>query len=219
MKDDTSGFNNGYNEFAKEHGGPLQNQYQLYRVDVEPCRWFLAVNGNEPQLISPGELGTQIRFRNWHFAHGLKPPLSTQRRDFEEMIGKLYDTAITRNELLPFLQTDAGYIENLTTFFDARIPQMVRAKGQEFLDGKVGDSVRVKIDEQRVYFKWKLMAIFMKRVFYMKEKDEEMLKIFIGKKGGYQGGTGVGGWFRNTYWMPLDLFEESIKGWFKPDEE
>ena len=59
----------------------------------------------------------------------------------------------------------------------------------------------------------------MKRVFHMKEKDVEMLKIFISKKGGYQGETGVGGWLRNTYWMPLGLFEEPAKGWFKPDEE
>jgi hypothetical protein len=207
-----------YNEFAQEHNGPLQNTYQLYRVEVEPCRWFLAVNGNEPQLISPGELGTQIRFRNWHFAHGLKPPLSTERRVFEEMIGRLYDAAITRNELLPFLQTDAGHIETLTTYFDVNIPNMFRAKGQEFLNGKVGDPVRVKLDERRVYFKWKSMGSFMKRVFHMKEKDVEMLKIFIGKKGGYQGETGVGGWFRNTYWMPLGLFEEPAKVWFEDGE-
>ena len=213
MKDNTS----GYNEFAKEHGGPVQNTYQLYRVEVEPCHWFLAVNGNEPQLISPGELGTQIRFRNWHFAHGLKPPLSTERRVFEEMIGRLYDAAITRNELLPFLQTDAGHIETLTTYFDIHIPNMVRAKGQEFLEGKEGDFVRVKLDEGRIYFKWKNLGSFIKRVFHMKEKDVEILKIFIGKKGGYQGETGVGGWFRNTYWMPLDLFEEPAKGWFNPE--
>ena len=211
MKDNT----NGYNEFAGGHGGPLQNTYQLYRVDVEPCRWFLAVNGNEPQLISPGELGTQIRFRNWHFAHGLKPPRSKDRGGFEEMIEKLYDAAIVRNELLPFLQTDAGHIETLTRYFDIEIPYLAQSKGKEFLDGKVGDAVRVKIDEQRVYFKWKVMGSFMKRVFHLKEKDMEMLKIFISKKGGYQGEIGVGGWFRNKYWMPLGLFEEQVKVWFE----
>ena len=208
MKDNT----NGYNEFAQEYGGPLQNQYQLYRVNTEPCRWFLAVNGHEPQLISPGELGAQPRFRNWHFAHGLKPPLSTDRRAFEEKIERLYDTAIVTDELLPFLQTDAGHIETLTAYFDVHIPNMVRAKGQEFLDGKEGDTVRVKWDEQRVYFKWKSMGSFIKRVFHIKEKDIEMLKIFISKKGGYQGEIGVGGWFRNTYWMPLGLFGEPAKG-------
>jgi len=121
--------------------------------------------------------------------------------------------------LLPFLQTDAGHIETLTTYFDIHIPNMVRAKGQEFLEGKEGDFVRVKLDEGRIYFKWKNLGSFIKRVFHMKEKDVEILKIFIGKKGGYQGETGVGGWFRNTYWMPLGLFEGSIKGWFKPEEE
>jgi hypothetical protein len=215
MKDNT----NGYNEFAEKHGGPLQNTYQLYRVDVEPCRWFLAVNGNEPQLISPGELGTQIRFRNWHFAHGLKPPRSKDRGGFEEMIEGLYDRAITRNELLPFLQTDAWFIETLTAYFDTQIPHLFHGKGQEYLEGKVGDFIRVKINEQRIYFKWKFMGSFMKRVFHLKDKDMEMMKIFIGKKGGYQGETGVGGWFRNTYWMPLGLFEEPARVWFEKSEE
>jgi hypothetical protein len=96
---------------------------------------------------------------------------------------------------------------------------MVRSKGQEFLDGKEGDTVRVKWDEQRVYFKWKTMGSFMKRVFHMKEKDEEMLKMFISKKGGHLSDVGIGGWFRNKYWMPLGLFEESMKGWFDPDKE
>jgi hypothetical protein len=172
MKDDVS----GYNKFAEEHGGPLQNHYQLYREDVDPCRWYLAVNGNEPQRILPGELSTQPRFRSWHFDHGHKPPKSTDRHVFEEKIERLYDTAITWEKPLPFLETDAGVVESLTTYFDVHIPTMVRAKGQEFFQGKVGDTVRVKLDEQRVYFKWKSLAIFIKRTFLMKERDIDALK-------------------------------------------
>jgi len=208
-----------YNEFAGEHGGPPQNKYQLYREDVDPCVWYLAVNGHEPQLISSGELGTQVRFRNWHFDHGYKPPLSTERRIFEEMIERLYDKAITRNGTLPFLQTDAGHVETLATYFDTQIPHTFRAKGQDFLDGKVGDPVRVKWDEQRIYFKWKTLGSFSKRVFHMKENDIDAMKRFISKNGGYQGDVGVGGWFRNKYWLPLNLFEEPAKVWFQGDNE
>jgi hypothetical protein len=53
----------------------------------------------------------------------------------------------------------------------------------------------------------------------MKEKEEDALKRFISRKGGYQGDTGVGGWFRNTYWVPLDLFEEPLKGWLECEKQ
>jgi hypothetical protein len=49
-------------------------KYQLYWEDVDPCCWYLSVNGSEPQPISSAELGTQLRFRNWHFDHRFKPP-------------------------------------------------------------------------------------------------------------------------------------------------
>jgi hypothetical protein len=52
----------------------------------------------------------------------------------------------------------------------------------------------------------------------MREKDMGALKRFISRKGGYQGEQGVGGWFRNTYWVPLALFEEPARGWFEEEK-
>jgi len=48
--------------------------YQLYWEDVNPCRYYLAVNGTEPLRIEPRELNAQSRFCDWHLVHHLKPP-------------------------------------------------------------------------------------------------------------------------------------------------
>jgi hypothetical protein len=215
MKDDPIDPDNGYNEFAEKHGGPVQNAYQLFREDVEPCRWYLGVNGHEPQLISSAELGTQLRFRNWHFDHSHRPPRSTDRSTFEERIERLYDNALPYNGTLPFLQTDAGLVEALTQAFEGRMMGGYRAWGQEFLDGKQGDNVRVKMDVGRIYFKWKWMNDYCQRVLNMREKDMGALKRFISRKGGYQGEQGARDWWRWTYWVPIKLFEGSTwERWF-----
>jgi hypothetical protein len=196
------------------------NKYELYREDVNPCRWYLAVNGSEPLRIAPGELSSQPRFRNWHFDHGLKPPNSTERYKFENMICRLYDTAIKYEKTLPFLETDAGIVENLVFFLDMHIPTLFRAKGMEFMKGKIGDTVRVRDDYGRVYFKWKPMKRFWLRNLSAREAEVEMLKMFITERGGYQGEGEGRDWFRCSYWLPLDLFDEETKTrWFGAEDK
>jgi hypothetical protein len=195
-------------------------RYQLYREDVNPCRWYLAVNGSGPLRIAPGELGSQPRFRNWHFDHGLKPPNTQERYKFENMIGRLYDAAIKYEKTLPFLETDAGMKENLVFFLDTYIPRLFRAYGAQFMNGKIGDEVRVQEDYGRVYFKFKPMKRFWLRNLSAREAEVEMLKMFITERGGYQGEDEGRDWFRCTYWLPLDLFDEETKTrWFSAEEK
>src|SRR5262249_7527390 len=121
--------------------------YQLYWEDVNPCRYYLAVNGTEAVRIEPRELNAQSRFRDWHLAHHLKPPPTEKNyHKFEEFIERLFNAAIKREEPLPFLQTDAGHIEALTQAFDVRMTSSFRSWGQEFLEGKEGENVRVRLD-------------------------------------------------------------------------
>jgi hypothetical protein len=57
---------------------------------------------------------------------------------FELMMGRLFNNAIKREGTMPFFQTDAGNIENLERYFGAHVPNMVRAKGDEYLAGGLG---------------------------------------------------------------------------------
>jgi hypothetical protein len=198
-----------------------KNRYQLYREDVNPCRWYLVVNGNENEKlqITSCELASQSRFRTWHFDHGLKPPESVQKHLFENRISGLYDAAIKYEATLPFMQTGAGMTENLMLYFDTHVG-MGRTKGTEFMEGRFGDSVRVIEEYRRIYFKWQPMRKFWIRAFNSKEAEIDILKMFITMKGGYQGEKDGRDWFRCTYWLPWDLFdEETVTRWFTWEKE
>lgn len=211
----------GFKEFAQKHGAPeeVSREYQLYYDDVTPRRWYLSVNGSEAQLIKSSQLNEQRAFRNWCSDHGHKPPMTEKVPMFELMIGELYDTAIKNEGTLPFFLTDAGNIELLEDYFSKHIPHMVRAKGDEFLNGKCGDYVRVKIDIERCYFKWQNLKRWCLTSLNASEKDLDLLKMFIRAKGGYQGEKGDREWLRWTYWMPFGVFEKNVVWrWLHPDE-
>jgi hypothetical protein len=201
----------GHDRIHTEPDAPVQEVnggYQLYWEDVNPCRYYLAVNGTGAMRIEPRELNAQSRFRDWHLEHHLKPPPTEKNsHKYEEFIGRLFDAAIKMEEPLPFLQTDAGHVEILTQVFDTRISAGYRTWGQEYLDGGGEEDVRMKMDEGRIYFKVQFLIRFCRGALNMKEKDIDALKEFISAKGGYQGEKGAREWFRWTYWVPLKLFE------------
>jgi hypothetical protein len=207
-----------YSKFAKEHGGPICNEYQLYWKEAGETVYFLQINGAERKPIKPKDLNIQGRFRDWHLRHHYKPP-QTERdiHKFEQFIEGLLDTAIKLEDPSPALRTNAEHIDRLVTYFDINIPSMVRHKGQEFLDGKVGDIVRVREDTQRIYFKWKKLKTFLERAFRTRAEDLRDLLVFLEENGGYQGEHEGREWFRCTYWVPIEMFDEVTRSaWFSP---
>lgn len=219
---------NGFHTSAGTHtddGPPVEpgNEYQLYKQDTDPCQYFLAVNGSEAKPISGRALSRQPMFRDWHIDHGLKAPLSKKRDDYEKWISHLQDHAKLKEEPLPFLRAEVQFIEKLSAYFNIHIPNMVRASGQEYLDGKVGQDVRVRMGEGRIYFKDRKLTMFCKRSLMMNDKDIVELKMFIQRlcetnRGGFQGEQGARDWMRWTYWVRWDLFdEETRERWQYPD--
>jgi hypothetical protein len=197
------------------------NGYQLYFEDVTPCRYHLAVNGAERQPISLKELSGQGSLRTWHLKYRIKPP-RFKRGEYDYFLEKLLDEAIKIEGTLPFMRTDAGRIDALAQYFIRHIPNMVRARGNEFLAGKGErwDSVRVKWDQQRIYFKWGGMGFFCQNSLNMSKDEMEELKIFITKKGGYQDEHTGREWFRCTYWIRMDIFDAvTLERWFEPDKK
>ena len=202
---------NGHKGFKTEGDAPNVEpqgvqKYQLYCDNKIPCQWYLSVDGDEAYPITSHELTVQSRFRNWHLDHQYDPPQSERNTHiFEGMIKQLYAARIKRDVILPFQQTDAGQIENLAQFFHIPITNLLRANGKEFLDGKIGDTVRIK--DGRIYFKWQSLKRFCQSALNLNGKDIEELKMFISKKGGYQGEQGARGFYRWTYWVPLEVFD------------
>jgi hypothetical protein len=195
-----------------------QEPYQLYYDEVDPRRYYLSVDGSEAKLIESKDMSNQRRWFEWHLARGFMPPSAEKAHViFEAKIQRLCANAIKRDVPLPFLQTDADHLEDLVSFFDTNIISVLREQGQKFLDGKVGDRVRLMLDIGRIYFKWKRgLKDYCQRSLQRNQRELNALKMFINKKGGYQGEHDARDWYRCRYWVPLDLFgEENLELWTK----
>jgi hypothetical protein len=165
-------------------------------------------------------LNTQGKFRIWHLNHHLKPPRKiTVRGGFDKFVEELFDAAIKLEDPLPFRRTDVGCIETLAEYFRIHIPNMVRSCGQEYLDGKIGDRVRLKMNIGRVYFKWEGLKSFCQRALHLQQVELDALTKFITKVGGHQGEKEGRDWFRCSYWVPWDIFDEAMRsGWLQEEE-
>ena len=108
----------------------------------------------------------------------------------------------------------------LQTFFDSRIPNMVRAGGEEYLHGKMGEEVRIRAQDERIYFKWPVCIRFCRRVF-MNERQIENLRMFLSEKGIEHDRTcSLGRWYRSTISVPYVLFDSLVlEHWVHPEKE
>src|SRR3974390_684593 len=195
-------------------------KYQLYFDNTSPRHWYLSVRGGEKHPIKAHEISAMSKFRSYLIGYGHNiSDVPANLVQYGLLVDGLMGNAIQNEEPPPFLQSNVGHIENLELYFSRHISMMVRSRGKEFLDGKVGENVRVRLDVGRIYFKWQNMKMFLMRALNAREGDIEALNMFIVAKGGYQGEKGERAWFRWTYWMPMNLFEQQvIEKWFEPDK-
>jgi hypothetical protein len=85
---------------------------------------------------------------------------------------------------------------------------------------KSDDRVRVRIEEKRVYFKEKRLLEYC-RMLPGGGSLETSMRWFINSKGEYhEQGPGHRDWWRSTYSITFDMFEESERErWFPKDDE
>jgi hypothetical protein len=76
------------------------------------------------------------------------------------------------------------------------------------------DSVRVKEEESRIYFKTDKLFEWMRRSY--KESDVKAMRVFLADKGTEH--KGGGHWWRYTTSVQFDVFEEEVlERWLNPE--
>jgi hypothetical protein len=105
------------------------------------------------------------------------------------------------------MRTNAAEIDFMTTWFSIFVPTYMRvgSKGTE-------DAVRVKVEERRIYFKdYKLMRFCAQNSF-----DDKAMRRFIDANCQYNDRTTHREWWRCTYSISFDIFdEEEIERWME----
>jgi hypothetical protein len=108
-------------------------------------------------------------------------------------------------------RVDASELELLTGWFGRKVPPWIK-RGTS---NDKTDEVRVKVEERRIYFKWVPLAEFLRQRY--SHRDVMAVRTYIGKVG-EEHREGRGHWWRYTYSVNFELFdEEEVEKWLNPE--
>jgi hypothetical protein len=191
---------------------------QLYRDNEDICHYWLSIDGSERQPITVPEINNQIKLQNWFLARKHVPMDVMKQPEFEQWRNGLLEDVIIVENAPRILEAHAAIFETLTLYFSIHVPLLVRQKGEEYLQGRCGDNVRVNLHTRRLCFKWPKLVRWCLRI-QLPERQIEELRLYLAKEGVYLNEKeGRGGWWRCTWGVRMDVVDEFILNqWLNPE--
>jgi hypothetical protein len=108
-------------------------------------------------------------------------------------------------------RVNAPELEKLAGWFARRVPAWIK-RGEP--DDKT-DVVRVKVEEQRIYFKWVPLSDHLRQRYG--DREVKALRAYLGEVS-QEHREGRGHWWRYTYSVQFGLFEpEELQRWLNPE--
>jgi hypothetical protein len=193
------------------------NDLAITVYNSKPQVFFTNV-GEDRISCSADELLNLGKYRVKCLENSLSFPETMPRKDWERIVRNSLENA-TMVDPPEILKTDASELRILETWLSIHIMSAVRARGEEFMKGQWGEAVRIKESEKRIYFKAK--KLFTSVRIQRGIQEEKELVEFVGSKCiEHKQGPGAREWFRNTYSIAFDQFnDEVLEHWFYPDKE
>jgi len=190
------------------NGGVDYPELGMTIVNTEPPTYIINV-GTKRMIMDSAELFSVRTFQIKFLEQRIHIPATRKQNDHIAWINGLLDTA-TEVEPKYIMRTNAAELEVLHEYFGRHVPIWVR-RGQPD-DRK--DSVRVKEEESRIYFKTDKLFEWMRRSY--KESDVKAMRVFLADKGTEH--KGGGHWWRYTTSVQFDVFEEEVlERWLNPE--
>ena len=184
----------------------------------DPRRFIINV-GDTRMHFAAEELLRVSRYRDKCLAAGVDFPETMKQLEWDQVIKRSIEQA-TEIEPPALFKTNAGEIEMLEWFLSIHIHNGAHEFGDEFLHGKVGDVVRVKVDEKRIWIKWKKCVIRLRGAFNLRERDLEKFRLFLITRGIEHGRTEGRDWYRSTISISFDVLDEDLlNGWLYPEHQ
>lgn len=182
----------------------------------EPTLVFVSI-GDQRFCVESDDLLDIKRFRKKSFQYTLAFPNMLKQFEWDEIIRRNVESAV-EIEPPPFMSSHAAEIEQLTTYFRHYIPHWIRTRGEEYKNGQVGDDVRIRMDRQRIYFKWDKLSFWLGRAFNMKKRELEDFRRFLyGIVDVHDRNDSLGGFYRSSYSLPFNVIA-SMDDWLHPDD-
>jgi hypothetical protein len=143
--------------------------------------------------------------------YGVIPPQNIKQKEWTDLVTKGIANG-TEVEPSHIMRTNAAEIELLTKWLSVHIPTFMRQGEKET------DSARIRVEEKRIYFKWlKLQGSWA----ISNDLSRDRMRNFVESKCDcHQEGRGLRGWWRYTYSISFDMFDEDIiEQWLAADTD
>lgn len=185
-------------------------------LDSLPAIYFVGSGDNRMRLTGD-ELSKLEKYRTKCLEHQIKMPISMNQKDWLVVVGELIEEAVHITPSFLY-RKNVEQLEILERYFGMHIPMNVRAFGDEFLHGKTGDNVRVRVKDERIYFKWDKLQVSLTRAS-VRYQDIKEMRAFIDAEASFHTRTDMRGWFRSSWSFPFSHFpEDVVHHWLHPDE-
>jgi hypothetical protein len=171
-------------------------------------RVFIVNMTNKRVSVKADDLMNQRLYRKrWVEATGTMPPDKMKGADWEMLVKKNFDLSV---EVEPpsFLTPEAYDIEILTQYLWLHIPHNIRVNGKEYLEGKIGDEVRIRIVDKRIYFKTTKLKLYLESRGMSRNEIVEFRQFLRDKVLEHDRTYHLGGFFRSSCSVDFDLIPE-----------
>jgi hypothetical protein len=185
-------------------------------------RLYSANVGNNRISLDASELMNVNAFRIKCVAYGADFPNRIKGPEWDSIVRRAIENA-TMVEPTEAMKTAAHELEIIHTFFDITVRNNVRSLGEEYLNGggRKDDPVRIIVSENRFYFKWLKLQRFCRMKY--RDVDVDKLRTYVENNCQYHGkerGSGTRLWYRCTYSIGFDKFEEDdVSYWLGQEKE
>jgi hypothetical protein len=198
------------------NGQAQMDHYELGLTIVTSQPYRFTVNiGDTRAPCSAADLLNVHKFRELCMKYSGEFPDKQAQKDWDQVLRRSIETA-TYIEPSDLYKTNAEEIELLARYFSIHIPNMVRGKGNEYLAGKCGDVVRVRMKDERIYFKFEKLEFWVSK---FKPKMMDAMRSFVNEHCIKIARERMRDWFRSSYAIGFDSFDKAVVHmWLNPDE-
>ncbi len=199
-----------------EGNGGAGQDMALTVIDTYPAIYFVGDDENRMKLTSD-ELTNLTKYRNKCLDHQRDFPVNVTAKDWLLLIHTLIKDAV---KVQPSILHRKNFeqLEALEKYFAIHITWWAHSKGDEFLTGKVGDDVRVRIKDERIFCKWRKVLSWCDRVLKMNKVDLGNMRAFIEAEAMYHAKEdGERDFFRCSHSFRFSMFDENeVHNWLYP---
>jgi hypothetical protein len=180
---------------------------------------FIVNLGEGRMILDAHTLLNLQKYKERCLEHGVSFPNSMKKDEWENIVRKNREGA-TIVEPSELLRTNDDEWMALEKYISGQVKTGVRTRGDEYLNGRWGDYVRVKVDTGKFYFKWNSLRTFCERSLQLNQTRIHDLQLFLDKEAEIISRDRMRDWFRSSMSMRFGQFDpDKVNEWLHPDTD